>query len=118
MDLLTLQNVFGYNATQNSTTITIYKSDLASVGLTSTTNNTAESLLVAILLKALENFQGILSDENNQPITDENNQLITFDNSEAFEWLKLVAWKPFLTKRNNTPYITNQIIVFSYVTYQ
>ena len=48
----TLVQIFGAAATQTATTITIAKADLASVGLTASATNTAESLLVAILLKA------------------------------------------------------------------
>lgn len=48
----TLQQVFGANATQDATKITIQKADLAGVGLTASANNSAESLLVAILLNA------------------------------------------------------------------
>lgn len=46
----TLQQVFGANATQDSTTLTIYKSDLT--GLTASANNSAESLFAAVTLKA------------------------------------------------------------------
>jgi archaellum component FlaF (FlaF/FlaG flagellin family) len=49
----TLQNLFGASATQTATTLTIAKADLT--GLTPSANNTAESLLVAILLLAAEN---------------------------------------------------------------
>lgn len=49
-----LSQVFGANATQTSTTLTITKADLASVGLTASANNTAESLIVALILKAAE----------------------------------------------------------------
>jgi hypothetical protein len=45
-----LQEVFGVNATQTSTTITITKADLPR--LNATADNTAESLLTGILLKA------------------------------------------------------------------
>lgn len=48
----TLTDVFGAAATQSATTLTIAKADLAAVGLTASSTNTAESLLVAILLKA------------------------------------------------------------------
>jgi hypothetical protein len=48
----TLVQVFGAGATQDATTLTILKSDLASVGLTASASNTAESLLVALILKA------------------------------------------------------------------
>ncbi|MEH2145299.1 hypothetical protein [Nostoc sp.] len=48
----TLQQVFGANASQTATTLTIAKADLASVGLTALASNTAESLMVGLLLKA------------------------------------------------------------------
>ena len=38
----TLTQVFGANATQSAANITIAKSDLATVGLTASANNTAE----------------------------------------------------------------------------
>ncbi len=47
-----LQQVFGTNAVQTSTTLTISKADLSSVGLTPTASNTAESLFAAILFLA------------------------------------------------------------------
>ncbi|MFN6515698.1 MAG: hypothetical protein RMY29_014550 [Nostoc sp. CreGUA01] len=46
----TLQQIFGANATQDATTITITKADLP--GLTASANNKGESLLAAINLKA------------------------------------------------------------------
>ena len=46
----TLIEVFGANATQTATTITISKADLPR--LTASASNTAESLLVGILLQA------------------------------------------------------------------
>jgi hypothetical protein len=48
----TLAQVFGSNATQDANTLTISKADLTSVGLTASANNTAESLVVALILKA------------------------------------------------------------------
>ena len=48
----TLVQVFGNNATQDSNILTISKSDLAIVGLTANSENTAESLLAAVILKA------------------------------------------------------------------
>ncbi len=48
----TLQQVFGANATQTLNELVIAKSDLT--GLTASATNTAESLIVAILLKAKE----------------------------------------------------------------
>ncbi|MCC5626858.1 hypothetical protein LC613_01085 [Nostoc sphaeroides CHAB 2801] len=48
----TLIQVFGAGATQNATTLTISKTDLATTGLTASTTNTAESLIAAITLLA------------------------------------------------------------------
>lgn len=48
----TIIDIFGAGATQSATTITINKADLASVGLTASASNTAESLLAAIVLNA------------------------------------------------------------------
>ncbi|MGI2903330.1 hypothetical protein [Tolypothrix sp. VBCCA 56010] len=48
----TLAQVFGDNATQDSSNLTISKADLAAIGLTASSSNTAESLFVALMLKA------------------------------------------------------------------
>lgn len=47
----TLTEVFGDNATQTSTTITISKADLAATGLSAASNNTAESIVIALMMK-------------------------------------------------------------------
>lgn len=46
----TLTQIFGAGATQTATTLTITKADLT--GLTASANNSAESLFVAVMLKA------------------------------------------------------------------
>ncbi len=45
----TLAQVFGQNAVQNATTLTITKADLSTTGFTPSATNTADSLLAAIL---------------------------------------------------------------------
>lgn len=50
----TLVQVFGSNATQDSSNLVISKSDLAQIGFTASSENTAESLLAALILKAGE----------------------------------------------------------------
>ncbi len=55
-----ITDIFGPNAQQTATTLTIAKADLATVGLTATATNTAESLVVAILLLAMK----YLNDDN------------------------------------------------------
>ncbi len=44
-----LADIFGTNATQTDTTLTISKADLATVGLTALTNNTSESLIASLI---------------------------------------------------------------------
>lgn len=110
MEALTVQQLFGSSAVQDEAVLTITKAELPL--LTPSANNTAESLLVAILLKSVENFQGILTDENNRPITDENGTIITFDNlSLDFEILKVFRWNPYRSERLNQPIVVNPIII-------
>ncbi|MEH1786364.1 MAG: hypothetical protein V7L23_12455 [Nostoc sp.] len=52
----TLQQVFGANATQTATTVTITKADLASTGFTPATTNTADSILAALIAFAETNI--------------------------------------------------------------
>ncbi len=65
----TLSQVFGVNAAQTSTTLTISKADLtAAVGLVASANNTAESLLAAIN----EVAASYLTDANQQTNPDQS----------------------------------------------
>ncbi|MEH2278912.1 MAG: hypothetical protein V7K40_30025 [Nostoc sp.] len=109
---LSLADLFGKGATQTSDVLVIQKSSL--VRLTPLPNNTAESLLVAILITALPAFSGSITTENGDVLTDETGQSIDYDNLEAFEYLKIIKWMPFQIVRNNQKYINNQIIVFLY----
>ncbi|MDZ8083197.1 MAG: hypothetical protein RMZ69_23835 [Nostoc sp. ChiQUE01a] len=81
----TLQQVLGANATQDATTITIVKADLT--GLTASANNTAESLVTGIILKA----SGYLNSTNQATNTDIQ---ITIEDSNF----------PQVVTRNNTQY--------------
>ncbi|MEH1787541.1 MAG: hypothetical protein V7L23_18690 [Nostoc sp.] len=78
MGLLTLQQVFGSNATQNATTITFLKSDLQ--GLTPQTVNTADSIFAGIVNNTWQQFEGVLSDQNGATVTDQNGLPVTYDN--------------------------------------
>jgi hypothetical protein len=115
MESLTLQQLFGVNAVQDSQTLTINKSDLK---ITPNLNNTAESLLIAILLNAFRTFSGYLEDEFGQPITDENNQPIEFDNSDAYQALKIFRWENKPINRNNLIYLRYTIVIESYTVYE
>jgi hypothetical protein len=89
----TLSQVFGSGATQNSTTITITKADLA--GLTASASNTAESLVIALALK----WKSYLNQTNFDANIDQS--LVVSDGFSS------------LTTRGteNTPYRTDQIIL-------
>lgn len=50
----TLTQVFGAGSTQDATVIAMSKADYAGLGLTAVANNTAESLLVSIILSAAQ----------------------------------------------------------------
>lgn len=113
MQVLTLRQLFGINALQTATELVIKKSDLADVGLTPTANNRAEQLFVAVLLKALENFQGTLTDENNSIVIDENNSLIEHDNRSLWELLDVVRWGVYVPEEA-TNKIRNEIIIHSF----
>ena len=112
LHLLSLTDLFGKGATQTLDSLVIQKSSL--VRLTPQSNNTAESLLAAILITALPAFSGSITTENGEVLTDETGQSIDYDNSSAFENLKVIKWIPFQIVRNGQKYINNQIIVFLY----
>lgn len=90
----TLIEVFGAGATQDATTVTIAKADLASVGLTASASNSAESLLVALILKA----QTYLNDTNLATNIDQSVSITT-------------ATTPTFTNRNNAVYIRDAISI-------
>jgi hypothetical protein len=89
-----LTAVFGANATQTSTDLVIKKSDLTSVGLTPDTNNTAESLLLAINLKA-------------QQALNETARETNIDQSVALT----DGFGPSITTRNDSIYLRNTISI-------
>lgn len=91
MQNLTLQQLFGANVTQNEQSIIIRKSDLPK--LTPSANNTAESLLAAILLQAWSEFEGLLMDETGESIGDETGEAIGYDQREFYEKLNVWFWQ-------------------------
>lgn len=88
---LTLQQIFGTNAAQTATTLTIQKADFPT--LTAAADNRAEQLLVALLLQAHQHFEGMLTDELGRTITDELGRAITYDNRGLYEKLNIWHWK-------------------------
>ena len=91
----TLTEVFGSGATQTATTLTISKSALATVGLTASQDNSAESLLAAILLIAKINLTETKFGSN-------IDQSIVIDNGFKSTTIR---------GNNNTQYLTDQLTV-------
>lgn len=91
MQNLNLQQLFGSNVTQDNQSLVIRKSDL--LKLTPSANNTAESLLVAILLQAWREFEGLLVDETGGAVVDETGEAIGYDQRELYEKLNVWFWK-------------------------
>lgn len=60
----TLEQVFGAGTTQTATTVTILKSNLSAVGLTASATNKAESLFVALFLKAKQYLNSANQESN------------------------------------------------------
>lgn len=89
----TLVQVFGAGAVQDSSTLTIQKSALAAKGLTSSANNTAESLVVA-LFKQWETYLTAANLDANaeQQISIENSyqSIITRNNTQYRQFAKTI----------------------------
>ncbi|HEY9660514.1 MAG TPA: hypothetical protein V6C65_18830 [Allocoleopsis sp.] len=83
----TLTQVFGAGTTQDSTTFTITKADLASAGYTPSASDSAEKILAAIIDKARQSLTSTGADTN-------SDQSIVFDDNPFFSG----------TERNNTRY--------------
>ncbi len=114
MSQLTLQQLFGVNSSQDNQTLTIQKSGLS---LTPQINNTAESLLVAILLKALENFQGQLTDPSGNKITDPQGVIVDYNNSNLYETLLIEPWQGYIKERDYFLYVTDTLIIQQFTEY-
>ena len=107
---LTLQQLFGANATQNAQSLIIHKADLPR--LFTLIDNRGEQLLAAILLQAHTNFEGVITDEQNTAIINEQGKIITFDNKELYKKLSIEYWKQQYTRS----IILNTFIVKVFIT--
>lgn len=109
MAQLSLQQLFGANAIQERDRLVIDKGDLFQ--LTASATNTAESLLVAILLNAHRNFEGNIEHEQGNAITDELGENITFSNSNLYELLNLFYWNHQFITVNDQPKILDTFVI-------
>ncbi|MBD2360045.1 hypothetical protein H6G36_02325 [Anabaena minutissima FACHB-250] len=111
----TLEQLFGVNAAQDSQALVIQKSDLPS--LTPNINNSAESLLIAIILQALENFQGEITTPEGEKIVDPNNNPITYNNSVLYATLLVERFDGFIEQRSGSYVVRNTLIIHQFTEY-
>lgn len=111
MVVLSLQQLFGANAYQDSESLVIDKRDF--INLSAAATNTGESLLVAILLNAYQQFEGNIVDGLNRPITDQLNKPITFNNSALYELLNIFHWRRQFLQVQSQPKIIDIFVAES-----
>ena len=90
-----LQSIFGANATQNGTTLTITKADLASTGFIPSNSNTAESILGAIVGFAQNTLTAANQASNadqSVAISDSNDNIVTRSSVQYRRKTKVVAF--------------------------
>ncbi|MEH1783264.1 MAG: hypothetical protein V7L26_30075 [Nostoc sp.] len=111
MALLTLQQVFGSNATQNATTVTFLKGDLQ--GLTPQTVNTADSIFAGIVNNVWQQFEGSLTDQNGITVTDQGGTSVTYDNHLYYDTTKVQFWGySFPSGEINSVFIISEIVPY------
>ncbi|OUL28283.1 hypothetical protein BV378_07625 [Nostoc sp. RF31YmG] len=96
----TLAQIFGANAAQTSTTVTITKADLTSTGFVASSSNTGESILAAIVAfsqttltstnQASNTDQSVTISDSNDSLTTRSSvtyrrktKIITFDKTDS-----------------------------------
>lgn len=65
-------------------------------------------------MNAHRQFEGVIKDENNNPITDENNIPITFSNLNMYEPLSIFYWKRQFITYQQQPTILDTFVIESY----
>jgi hypothetical protein len=110
---LSIQQLFGENAYQDLDKLVIQKSDL--IGLVSSNNNSAESLLAAILLVAWREFEGNFLIDSQRLLIDGCPVLYNLHNS--YESLDAFLWRVQLVKRNQQSQVMHTIVFQSYSDY-
>lgn len=114
MNLLTLQDVFGANSTQDSNTLTVSKSDLISAGLTPVATNTAESILIAIILNLLGVFSGLVVDSSDEILVDSDGVFLGYQDDDSYQSFYAFYWRKTQSKRQGTFYINDQLVINEY----
>lgn len=90
---MTINDLFGEGSGQTERYLIVNKNSL---DIIPNINNTAESLLAAIILKASSQYRGVLTDLDNNPVTDPEGNTITYDNSILFDSTRLTYYDRYL----------------------
>jgi hypothetical protein len=112
---LSLSDLFGESSSQDINNLVIKKSGLPKLSVSS--NNTSESLLVGILLKSMENFTGVLTDNYGNIIKDNNDNFIDYDNSILYEYLLVSVFNRFLDVKNDKKVFVVNLLVQGFKDY-
>lgn len=91
--MIEVWDLFGKGTEQTEQYLIINKAELS---ITPSNDNSAESLLAAMILKASSQYAGILTDENNNPITDHEGNQLTYDNRTLFDSTSLMYYGRYL----------------------
>lgn len=113
MGQLTLAQCFGANATQDINTLVIHKSDLP--GLNAVSNNNAESLVVGLLLKWLENFEGTITTQDGKLTA--GNTPITFNQGDIATSFNMEYWRVIFRSKLAVKYRIYQMVFHLYESY-
>lgn len=104
--------LFGKGFYQDYNEIRIQKSSLSR--LNPVANNSAQSILAALLLQALGTFHGYLENEKGEILQLDTGEPIEFDNSALYERLNLSLWRVFPQIKYGVPVITHTFLIQIY----
>lgn len=82
MTTTTLQNVFGANASQDLNYLHIDKTQLLT--LVTSADNSAGSLLAAIIATAQQTYEGLIVDSSGYVLADSSGYALGYDSSDSF----------------------------------
>lgn len=108
---LNLQQLFGPGASQTASTLTIQKSALAEAGLSTSASNRAESLIVALALVALRNWEGTITAPGGIVITAGGKPLTYRQPRDFYEKLRLFEWERKLSAGKQLDTIVAEIFL-------
>lgn len=103
-----LQDFFGDSVTQDESALVITKADLPY--LTPLANNTAQSLVIALLNKILSYSGDYLTDNNGNLLVDENFCPLTYDNKLDSDFVQLFRWRLRYILFNNHIHKQQQLV--------